>query len=89
MRKRDHHNGIKSKKVFYKFIRGEPKINSITTKSDGVVEYADCISTEEQEPHNNWPEYDTKQSDGETPGMELLEMWSTSPLPLLSCPLRP
>ena len=39
---------------------------------------------------NEGPGYDTKQSDGEVPVMpELLGIWSTPSLPLLSGPLWP
>ena len=54
-----------------------------------AVEYTDCASAEGQ-PHNESPEYDTKQSDGEVPVM--LELWgmrSTRSLPLLPDPLWP
>ena len=41
-------------------------------------------------PTNECPGYDTKQSDGEAPvRQELLGMWSTPSLPLLSDPLWP
>ena len=35
----------------------------------GVVEYTDCFSTEGWDSFNEFPEYDTKQSDGEVPVM--------------------
>ena len=41
-------------------------------------------------PHNEYPRYDTKQSDGEAPVMlGLCGMWSTSSLPLLPGPFWP
>ena len=58
------------------------------TQSAGTVEYAGCFSTEEYDPHNECPTYDTKQSEGEVPVM--LELWgirSTPSLPLLPGPL--
>ena len=42
----------------------------------GAVEYTDCTSAEGQDPTNEYPVYDTKQSDGEVPVM-LWEMQST------------
>ena len=40
-------------------------------------------------PHNKYPGYDTKQSDGEVPVMvELWGMWSTPSLPLLPGSLK-
>ena len=56
-----------------------------------AVEYTDCISAEESNPHT--PEclrYDIKQSDGEAPVMlELWGIWSTLSLPTLPGPLWP
>ena len=40
-------------------------------------------------PFNECPGYDTKQSDGETPVLELWRMMSTPSLPLLPDPLWP
>ena len=52
-------------------------------QSAGTVEYTDPTP-------NEYPEYDTKQSDGEVPVMlELWGMWSTPSLPLLPGPLCP
>ena len=57
----------------------------------GAVEYTNCFSAEWQDPPpNEYPGYDTKQSDSEVPGM--LELWGmqrTPSLPLLPGPLRP
>ena len=38
---------------------------------------------------NEFPAYDTKQSDDETPVLELWGMWSTPSLPLLTGPFWP
>ena len=38
---------------------------------------------------NKCPRYDAKQSDGETPDLEIWRIWSTPSLPLLSDPLWP
>ena len=56
---------------------GLSEIKRILAQSAGSVEYTDCFS-------NEYPGYDTKESDGEVPVM--LEIWgmrSTSSLPLL------
>ena len=37
----------------------------IFARSAGAVEYTDFFSAKEYDPHNEWPGYDTKQSDGE------------------------
>ena len=39
--------------------------NIYFAQSTGVLEYTDCTPAERQKPHNEWPGYDTKQSDGE------------------------
>ena len=66
-------------------------INIFFALSAGAVEYTDCNSAEGQDtPTNACPGYDTKQSDGEVPGM--LELWgmrSTPILPSLPDPLCP
>ena len=47
-----------------------------------AVEYTDCISAEVYDPpHNDYPGYDTKQSDGEVPVM--MELWWMQSTPLL------
>ena len=54
-------------------------------QSAGAVEYTDSKT-----PPNECPAYDTKQSDGEVPGM--LELWGmrcTPSLPLLPGPIGP
>ena len=53
----------------------------------GVVEYTDYTSAEGENPPNESPGYDTKQSDGEAPVLELWEMRRTTSLPLLPGPL--
>ena len=47
----------------------------------GALQYTDCFSAEGQEPTNECPGYDTKQSDGEVPVM--LELWGIRSTPLL------
>ena len=39
---------------------------SILAQSAGAVEYADCFSAEGQGTTNEWPRYNTKQSDAKT-----------------------
>ena len=58
-------------------------------QSAGVVEYNDCISAKRYTANpNEYPGYDTKQSDGEVPVMlELWGMQSTPSLPSLLGPL--
>ncbi len=52
------------------------------SQSAGAPEYTDCISAEGQDPTpNEYPEYETKQSDGEFPVM--LELWGMQSTPLL------
>ena len=60
-------------------------------QSPGAVEYTDCFSAEEVNPHpNECPGYDNKQSDGEYAVMlELWGIWSTPSLPLLPGPFWP
>ena len=56
----------------------------------GAVEYTDCTSAEGLPPSNEYPGYDTKQSDGEVPAvLQLWEMRSTPSLPSLPGPLWP
>ena len=56
-------------------------------QSAGAIEYTECISAEILDSLNKCPGYDTKQSDGEAPGMlELWVMLSTPLLPLLTGP---
>ena len=54
-------------------------------KLTGAVEYTDCISAERQDPLNECPGYDTKQSDGEAPVM--LELWAMRNTPHCHRPL--
>ena len=63
----------------------------VTAQPAGAVEYINCISAKgvRLPPPNEFPWYDTKQSHGESPVLKLLEMWSTSSLPLLSGLLWP
>ena len=62
----------------------------LTTQSARDVDYVDCISAEGKEPHlNKYRGYDAKLTDGEVPVQELLVIWSTPSLPLLSGPLWP
>ena len=58
-------------------------------KSARTVEYADFLSADEYPPPNECPRYDSKQSDGDAPVLELLGMWSNPSLPSLSGPLWP
>ena len=54
------------------------------TQLAGALEHTDCISAENWDvSHNKYTGYDTKQSDGEAPVLELWRMWSTLSLPLL------
>ena len=39
------------------------------TRSSGAVEYTDCISAEEWDSRNEYPEHDTKQLYGKAPVM--------------------
>ena len=55
-----------------------PQFLSLTQSAE-AVEYTDCIS--------KCPGYDTKQSDGEAPILELWGMWSTPSLSLFPSPL--
>ena len=48
--------------------------------SAGAVEYTDCITADMEDSPNGCPEYDTKQSDSETPVM--LELWRMRSIPL-------
>ena len=48
----------------------------------GAVEYTDCTSAEGWDPHpNEYPGYDTKQSNGEVPVM--LGLWGMQSTPSL------
>ena len=59
-------------------------------QSAGAVEYTDCTAAEGNSPTNEYPGYDTKQSDGEVPAvLELWGMRSTPLLPSLPGPLWP
>ena len=42
-------------------------------QSAEAIKYTDCISTEEYDPTNEWPDYDIKQCGGEAAVM--LELW--------------
>ena len=54
------------------------------------IEYTDCFSEEGYDPANEYPGYETKQSDGLVPVMlEVWEMWSIPSLPLPPVPLCP
>ena len=54
----------------------------------GTVEYTDCFSAEGQDtPPNEYPGYDTKQSDGEVPVM--MELWGMRSTPSLPGTLSP
>ena len=61
----------------YRYIYIDLVIVISSTLSAGAVEYASCISAEGYPP-NEYPGYDTKQSDGEVPAM-----LSTTSLPSL------
>ena len=55
-----------------------------------TVEYADCIFVEGEDSPNEYPGYDTKQSEGEAPvKLELWRMRSSSSSPLFPCLLWP
>ena len=58
----------------------------ILTQSVGTAQYIDCISAEGYDSSNECPGYDTKQSDGEAPAMELWGMRCTSLLTSLAGP---
>ena len=65
-------------------------IKQFFARSTGAVEYTDCPSARGGTLPNECPVYDTKQSDGEVPGMlELWGIWSTSSLPFLPSPPWP
>ena len=54
----------------------------------GAVDYTNCFSAEGYDFHNDFPEYDTKQSDDEASVMlELWGMQSITSLPSLPGPL--
>ena len=55
----------------------------------GTVKYADCVSSERQDPHlpKKCPGYDNKLSDDETPGLGLWVTLTTPLFPLLPGPL--
>ena len=54
-----------------------------------MVEYTDCTYTGGKRLSNEYPEYDTKQSDGEAPALKILAIWSTPLLALFPGPLWP
>ena len=62
--------------------------NSIP-QSAVAIEYTDFISAEGYDSPNEFPIYDTKQSDSEAPALELWGMCSTPSLPLLLSQLWP
>ena len=49
--------------------------------SAGAVEYTDCFSAKGWDPPNEYPGYDTKQSDGEVPAVQ--EIWGMQSAPSL------
>ena len=55
---------------------------NIVAQSAGAVEYIHCISAEGQDSPNEYPGYDSKQSDSEVPVM--LELWGMRSTPSLS-----
>ena len=57
--------------------------------SAGTIENAGCISVEGKDHPNESPEYNTKQSDGETPVLKLWGIWRTPSLQLLLGPHWP
>ena len=60
----------------------------LLAQSAGAAEYTDSISAEEQDSSNEYPRYDTKQSNSKASVMwELWGMWSISSLPSLPGPL--
>ena len=64
--------------------------NFIFPQSAGTVEYTDTASLHRDKTHNESPEYDIKQSDGEVSLMlELWRMGSTPSLPSLPSLLFP
>ena len=66
------------------------RFNQYVAQSAEAVEYTDCTTAEGQDPPDECPGYDTKQSDGEVPAvLELWGMRSSSSLPLLPGPLWP
>ena len=62
---------------------GQIELNCLLTlnfaHSAGAEEYTDSTSEEEKDYSNEYPEYDTKQSDGEVPVM--LELWGMRSTP--------
>ena len=56
-------------------------------QSAGAAEYTDCISAEGQNFLDDYPGYDTKQSDRET--LVMLELWGMRNTPLLPSLLGP
>ena len=62
----------------------------LIAQSAGAEEYTDCTFVEGQDPPNECPGYETKQSDGEVPViLELWRMQRTPSLPSLPGPLWP
>ena len=70
-------------------LRAAVLLDSTLVQSPGAAEYTDYSSSEGvRPPSNEFPDYDTKQSDGEVQVMlELWEMWSIPSLPSLLGPL--
>ena len=52
-------------------------------------DYTDRIYADGQTPSNEYPGYDTEQSDRVAPVLELWEIWNSHLLPLLPGPLWP
>ena len=74
--------------LYYRYIA--LRFQLLIAQSAVAVEYTDCLFAEGQDPHNEYPGYDTKQFDGEVPGM--LEIWGlrgAPSLPSLQGPLWP
>ena len=65
-------------------------IDSLVGQWEGAVEYSDSLSAEGQDFPNECSVYDTKQSDGEAPGMlKLYGIQNNISLPLFPGPLLP
>ena len=78
-------------KQFYLTYKWDPnRYYHFLAQSAGAAEYTDYISAEGKNFLNEYPEYDTKQSDGEAPAkLELWGMQGTPSLPSLLGPLWP
>ena len=63
-------------------------MNCLRAQSSGAIEYTDCISAELSFP-NEYPAYDTKQSDGEVLVFEISGMRNLRQLLFLPGPLWP